>query len=107
MLLYLALAILAVSAIAGAYVASEAGRPTAEGVIFGLLFGPLGLIVVALLPPVENSRPVGIASRALKVDRSKRDTRTLAGPESLEDRPKDHTGPELREMLDSLRRNRR
>ena len=34
----------------GAYVAAQEGRPRAEGAALGLLFGPLGCLVVALLP---------------------------------------------------------
>jgi hypothetical protein len=34
----------------GAYVAAQKGRPRAEGALLGLLFGPLGCLVVALLP---------------------------------------------------------
>jgi len=39
-----------ISSILGCYVAYEKGRSQTEGFIFGLLFGPLGLLIVACLP---------------------------------------------------------
>ncbi len=39
-----------VCAVAGASVAKEKGREPLEGVIFGALFGPIGIVVTALLP---------------------------------------------------------
>jgi hypothetical protein len=41
---------LIVCAVAGKYVAVQKGRPEGEGILFGILFGPLGLILVACLP---------------------------------------------------------
>jgi hypothetical protein len=38
----------------GAYVASQNGRPEGEGMIFGALFGPIGLLIVATLPPKQE-----------------------------------------------------
>jgi hypothetical protein len=40
----------------GAYVADQKGRGKTEGFWLGLLFGPLGVLVVALLPAIR-SRP--------------------------------------------------
>ena len=37
-------------AVAGASVAKEKGREPLEGVIYGALFGPIGIVVTALLP---------------------------------------------------------
>jgi hypothetical protein len=34
----------------GVYVASQCGRGSGEGFLLGLLFGPVGVIVAALLP---------------------------------------------------------
>ena len=41
----------------GGYVAAQKGRPLIEGVIFGLLIGPFGVIAVAGLPTIE-SKPI-------------------------------------------------
>lgn len=41
---------------AGAYISTEKGRNPAEGVVLGLLFGPIGLIVAAVLPTVVQGR---------------------------------------------------
>jgi hypothetical protein len=35
----------------GAYICNQKGRSEGEGIIFGALLGPLGLLIVALLPP--------------------------------------------------------
>lgn len=35
----------------GAYVANQKGRSEGEGMIFGALLGPIGLLIVAILPP--------------------------------------------------------
>jgi hypothetical protein len=40
----------------GGYVAEQKRRPWGEGVILGLLFGPLGVIVAGLLPTLEPQR---------------------------------------------------
>jgi hypothetical protein len=39
----------------GAYVASQCGRWVVEGVSLGFLFGPLGVLVVAVLPRGRRS----------------------------------------------------
>jgi hypothetical protein len=41
---------LIVFVVAGTHVAAQKGRPEGEGILFGILFGPLGLILVACLP---------------------------------------------------------
>lgn len=38
----------------GDYVARQTGRSATEGVLLGLLLGPLGLILVALLPRIDR-----------------------------------------------------
>jgi hypothetical protein len=43
-----------VCACAGSYVAAQKGRPLFEGLIFGLLFGPIGLVVEACLPDMGS-----------------------------------------------------
>jgi hypothetical protein len=40
----------------GYYIAVQKGRPEAEGLLLGFLFGPLGVLLVALLPSVHSSR---------------------------------------------------
>jgi hypothetical protein len=45
------------SAIAGGYVAVQKGREVHEGVIFGVVFGPLGMLAVAGLPNVKTPTP--------------------------------------------------
>ncbi len=45
-------------AVAGASVAKEKGREPLEGVIFGALFGPIGIVVTALLP-TKQTTPMG------------------------------------------------
>jgi hypothetical protein len=46
------------TALAGYYVSAEKGRGGGEGLIFGLLFGPLGLLIAVLMPePAARVRP--------------------------------------------------
>ena len=40
----------------GAYIAGQKGRDEGEGMIFGALLGPIGLIVVAILPNVDKTK---------------------------------------------------
>jgi hypothetical protein len=42
----------------GAYVGGEKGRDPIEGAIFGFLLGPFGLLIVALLPSLEEPEPI-------------------------------------------------
>jgi hypothetical protein len=44
---------------AGAYVALEKGRSATEGCWFGLLFGPIGVLIVACLPTKPTARAKG------------------------------------------------
>jgi hypothetical protein len=41
----------------GAWVAGEKRRPAAQGVILGFLFGPIGVLILALLPNGERETP--------------------------------------------------
>lgn len=51
------------SIVFGAMFAAEKKRSTAEGVLLGCLFGPLGLIVEALLPDRAEARRSHAARR--------------------------------------------
>lgn len=44
-------------AIAGVYVARQKNRSVWEGVVFGLCFGPLGVLIVACLPEGQRREP--------------------------------------------------
>ncbi len=46
------------SVIAGGYVAAQKHRPVVEGVLFGVLFGPIGMLTMASLPTLERIEPV-------------------------------------------------
>lgn len=46
-----------VCAFLGNYIAKQKNRSTTEGVLFGLIGGILGLIIVALLPTKEKKAP--------------------------------------------------
>jgi len=82
-------------AVCGIYVATEKNRSQNEGFLFGLLFGPLGLIVVACLPigtareDAANEDPedgiVASVDRLLAPSRSVIDKR-LGSPPSAETR---------------------
>jgi hypothetical protein len=37
----------------GVYVASQKGRPLVEGVVFGMLLGPFGVLIIACLPTLD------------------------------------------------------
>jgi len=41
--------------LAGSYVAEQNGRSLLEGVCFGLVFGPLGLVIEACLPTQQRT----------------------------------------------------
>ena len=50
----------------GYYIATQKGRPQAEGLLLGFLFGPLGVLLVALLPSKsaeQHGRAVGRRDR--------------------------------------------
>jgi hypothetical protein len=38
----------------GYYIAARKGRPGCEGLVLGLFFGPLGVLLLALLPPMQQ-----------------------------------------------------
>lgn len=38
------------------YVAGQKGRSVNEGMVFGALLGPIGLLVLAMLPPASQTR---------------------------------------------------
>jgi hypothetical protein len=69
----------------GYYVATQRGRPEIEGVILGFLFGPLGCLIVAMLPARS---PRAVAPRARSsllgdpraLDRAARDFLSGIGP---------------------------
>jgi hypothetical protein len=64
-MLYALLVLWLIFAGLGYYVAVQKGRPEAEGLVLGFLFGPLGCLIVALLPsgPPAGRSP-GHADRA-------------------------------------------
>lgn len=43
--------------IGGSYASSQVGRPEMEGGILGLVFGPFGIVVAALLPKIDRPKP--------------------------------------------------
>jgi hypothetical protein len=51
----------------GCYVACEKGRAATEGTLLGLLFGPLGVVIVAPLPDQKKSPQLAIAAAILIV----------------------------------------
>jgi hypothetical protein len=60
----------------GWYVSAQKGRPAAEGVLLGLLFGPLGVLVAALLPTLPRAGDEGEADP----EPERIDWERLAGP---------------------------
>lgn len=42
----------------GAYIANQRGRGEGEGMIFGFLLGPLGLLILLFLPPSKPKTAV-------------------------------------------------
>ena len=53
----------------GVYVATQKGRGEAEGLWFGILFGPIGLLIVACLPTiVPAARPQRAAEEPFELD---------------------------------------
>lgn len=65
----------------GMYVAAQVRRKIAEGLILGVLFGPLGVIIVALLPADETIDVE--ASIAHKTDEDREDEEDAKVRESL------------------------
>ncbi len=90
-IIVVAILYLFLTALLGFYVAYQKGRSQMEGFIFGLLFGPLGLLIVACLPTGDNpGRPV---NRMVRGEDYGRDPAT-AEPEAvwLPDRVKARKG---------------
>ena len=44
-------------ALGGGYIAHVKGRPDIEGIVFAVLLGPFGMLIVACLPTVDRDRP--------------------------------------------------
>jgi RsiW-degrading membrane proteinase PrsW (M82 family) len=55
----------------GFYVADQKGRSPKEGLALAFLFGPLGVIVLALLPTRSETTPVEKRTEATPVSRSR------------------------------------
>jgi uncharacterized membrane protein YeaQ/YmgE (transglycosylase-associated protein family) len=55
-LLLIALLVAIVFGLLGGYIAGQKGREPVEGVLLGFLFGPIGAVVVALLPTRAKPR---------------------------------------------------
>lgn len=63
----------------GAYISSQKNRPAIEGVLLSLIFGPLGIIIAALLPtqsPPAAARPRRTAAQ-LAAEQEERERRQL------------------------------
>jgi len=82
-------AILFFFAFAGAYIAQAKGRPAFEGVVFGFLLGPIGLLMTVLMPTIKPAAGAGPSpqpngSKALaakpKEDERPRSMRRIGGP---------------------------
>lgn len=59
-LLFIMIGTIFVSAISGRWIALEKGRSGTEGLVLGLLLGPLGVVIEAVLPewdPPESDEP--------------------------------------------------
>jgi len=50
-----------VCALVGYYISAEKGRGGIEGLLFGLVFGPVGLFLAVLMPEPERRRPPAVA----------------------------------------------
>lgn len=46
----------------GSYVADTKGRPSGEGFIFGFMLGPIGILIVVLLPSVAKPTSRAVAT---------------------------------------------
>ena len=54
------LSLLIISALIGCYISGEKGRGGTEGLVFGFLLGPIGVLVTVLMPAPD--RPVNPGS---------------------------------------------
>ncbi|MDR3582532.1 MAG: hypothetical protein P4L67_04635 [Candidatus Pacebacteria bacterium] len=52
----IAVVVLSVFPLLGAYVAKQKGRSTTEGAVFGFLLGPFGVLIELMLPTIEAKR---------------------------------------------------
>jgi hypothetical protein len=68
--------------VAGYYVAGQKRRSTAEGFWMGVLFGPLGVLIEALLPTITPEKPV---RKSRPVDRKAWDYKPPHGEDPEED----------------------
>jgi hypothetical protein len=71
----------------GAYIAEQKGRPHLKGVVFGVLLGPLGMIIEACLPTVRSLRS---ERRPLRERKSIEDMAASHGVEFLERLAREH-----------------
>jgi hypothetical protein len=76
-MLFVLLVLWLVFAALGHYVALQKGRPAAEGLILGFLFGPLGCLIVAMLPAAKR--------RPGSSGRSRTRSGTVGAPEYRDD----------------------
>ena len=53
----------------GVYVATQKGRSAGEGIVFGIVLGPIGLLIVACLPVQDKSDPSSwVAPKPVKTE---------------------------------------
>lgn len=71
----------------GAYISTQKNRQAIEGVLLALLFGPLGLIVAALLPTKAPAAPPAPRKTAkqLAAEQEERERRALESGEAIDD----------------------
>lgn len=59
-----ALTLWSLFAFAGAFISQAKGRPGFEGVVFGFMLGPIGLLITALMPTIAKpgeAKPTPVA----------------------------------------------
>jgi hypothetical protein len=54
----------------GIYVAAQKGRSPGEGFVLGAIFGPLGCLIVALLPASARAPTSSAGAQSLDIDRA-------------------------------------
>jgi len=62
-IMWIGLAAMVACAVLGAWVAAQKARGAAEGFLLGLLFGPFGVLIEALLPAPVVRRPAPAVRR--------------------------------------------